>query len=323
MIGPHVRPEGLIPTIRHVMVRIKVHNVVVMSAGIAFYGVLALVPTLVALISIYALITDPNEIANQIEQLGDHMDDNSAALLSQELNNVVRSASGSTGIATLTGSILVALFSASGAVQKLMLSVTMAYATIERRKGWQVRALAYLFTAGAIVGVALIVFILGALPPLMSEIGLSNVTRWIINIARIPLLAAVFAGALTILYRYGPHRQRDTPWKNPGAVVGTLAFMLFAGAFSFYVSVAGGLPASYGVLGSIAALIIFFQLCALSVILGAEVNATYEGEDLDPTDQAEHREAFVPTVTVAPVRLPAALLGVAALFLLGRGSSKN
>lgn len=307
---------------KHLLVRIKAHNVVVMCAGIAFYGVLALVPTLIALVSIYALLTDPSEIAEQINGLTETMDADTGAVLEKQLEGAVAEARGSSGYTALAIGIFLALFSASGAVQKLMLSVSMAYATLETRKGWKVRGLAYLFTAGAILGVALIVFLLGALPAIMNEVGLSGPTKVLINIVRFPLLAALFAGALTILYRYAPDRPDKTPWWNPGAIAGTIAFLLFAVLFSLYFSFAGSMPDSYGVLGSIAALIIFFQLCAIAVIIGAEVNATYEGEDLDPASRATSagvQSRAGAARPIEPVGLGTAVAGLAAILILGRG----
>ncbi len=305
---------------KHLLVRIKAHNVVIMCAGIAFYGVLALVPTLIALVTIYGLVTDPEEITSQIDSLSQRMDPATAELIGKQLESIVDGAKGGGGIVALVSGIVLALWAASGAVQKLMLSISMAYATIERRKGWKVRGIAYLFTLGGILGVALLVFLLGALPPLMEEVNLSGPTQLILNILRFPLLAALFAGALTFLYRFGPDRGDKTPWWNPGAIAGTVAFLLFAGAFSTYLSWAGGMPPSYGVLGSIAALIIFFQLCAIAVIIGAEVNATYEGEDLDPVNRGSSLvgQKAEATKTIEPVKLGTAVAGLAAIMLLGK-----
>ncbi len=80
------------------------------------------------------------------------------------------------------------------------------------------------------------------------------------------------------------------------------------------------MPPSYGVLGAVAALIIFFQLCAIAVIIGAEVNATHEGEDLDPATRGSNLAARGST-TVAPpppANLATALAVVGAILVLGR-----
>lgn len=315
--------------IKKLLARIKAHNVVIMAAGIAFYATLALVPTLIALVSVYALVTDPNEIADQISGLTESMDPDTGDLVTEQLETAVTEAKGS-GYVALGIGIFLALFSASGAVQKLMLSINMAYGAIEGRKGWKVRGLAYLFTAGAIVGVVLITFLLGALPRVMEEVGLSGPTQTILNVLRFPLLGLAMIGGLTILYRFGPDRSPKTPWKNPGAIAGTVAFLLFAALFALYFSFAGGMPASYGILGSIAAIIIFFQLAAIAVIIGAEVNATVEqsavaalGATLPdgtpaPAGTVLPDGTVVPAAPAEPIGLGKAIAGLAAIFVFGR-----
>lgn len=303
--------------IKTILARIKAHNVVIMAAGIAFYATLALVPTLIALVSVYAIVTDPSEIADQIDSLAANMDQETADLVKTQLETAVEEAKGS-GYVALTIGILLALFSASGAVQKLMLSINLAYGAVEGRKGWKVRGIAYLFTAGAIVGVVLIVFLLGALPRVTEELGLPAATQTLLNILRFPVLGLLMAAGLSILYRYGPYRDPRTPWRNPGAIAGTFAFLVFAGLFALYFSFAGGMPASYGILGSIAAIIIFFQLCAIAVIIGAEVNAAVEKSITLPIDELTGLP--VEPTTAEPLGLGQALAGLAAIFVFGRGS---
>lgn len=303
--------------IKTILARIKAHNVVIMAAGIAFYATLALVPTLIAIVSVYAIVTDPSEIADQIDGLAGNMDEETAELVQTQLESAVEEAKGS-GYVALTIGIVLAFFSASGAVQKLMLSINLAYGTVEGRKGWKVRGIAYLFTAGSIVGVVLIMFLLSALPRLTEELGLPDATQTLINILRFPALGLLMTGGLTVLYRYGPYREPRTPWKNPGAVAGTIAFLAFAGLFALYFSFAGGMPASYGILGSIAAIIIFFQLWAIAVIIGAEVNAAVEKSITLPIDELSGPP--IKLTTAEPLGLGQAVAGLAAIFVLGRSS---
>lgn len=299
--------------------RIKAHNVVVIAAGIAFYGLLALVPTLIALMSIYALVTDPNEIAEQIKGITENMEDTTATLLETQIETAVTEAKGSAGTTGLVLGIMLALFSASGALAKLMATISMAYAATETRKGWKVRLLAFVFAAGALVGVATLVFVLGAAPALADSVGLGNAATTAINILRFPLALATMMFGLTILYRYGPDRPVKTPWKNVGALVGAGCFLLFVALFMLYFKFAGSMPASYGILGSIAALIIFLQLCAIAVVIGAEVNAAIEGASDNPLDGLldDGEDDKKPTKTDA-IPIGTALAGLAAIFVLGR-----
>lgn len=334
--------RNLIANVKEILRRIKVHNVTVSSAGIAFYGLLALVPTLIALVSVYAIVADPTEIEQQVTDAAGSLDETTKGFLTQQMTDIVGgvdddgggSGGNSAGrwISLLVG-IAFALFSASGAVQKLMATVAIAYEAEDSRKGWKVRGLAYLFTAGAIVGVAAMVFLIGVLPAIMDRVELGGLAETLIGIVQLPALGIGFAMALTILYRYGPDRPQRTPWKNYGAVVGTLLFIVFSFLFTIYASNLNSMPASYGLLGSVAALMIFLQLTALAVIIGAEVNGALEAQSSQATVNATGSASSAslngnrsfnggspqPAAPAEPLGLGKALAGLAALFALSRG----
>lgn len=334
---------GMVANVKELGRRIRAHNVTVSAAGIAFYGLLALVPTLIALVSIYGLVADPAEIETQVSDAAGSLDDKTKDFVVAQLESIVGDAESEDGSGNAIGrwaglafGILLALFSASGAVQKLMGTVAVAYEAEETRPGWKLRGLAYIFTAGAIVGVALMIFAIGVIPNILDAVELGGVAESAISILILPALGLLFAGALTILYRYAPDRSRRTPWRNPGAIVGTLLFVFFAIAFSIYSANVGAMPASYGLLGSIAALMIFLQLTALAVIIGAEVNGAIEvraaaaeqaaapvGSIAAPGPIALKTDAEIETETepAAALSFGKALAGLLALFALGRGIS--
>ncbi len=313
--------------------RIKDHNITVAAAGIAFYGLVALVPTLIALVSIYSIVTDPAEIESQVNDLAGSLDSDTQGFVKGVLEDIVGDTEDpgrSIGAwVSLIGGIALALFSASGAVQKLINTITVAYDATETRPGWKLRLMAYGFTAGAIVGFAMMALVVGAVPAILDQVNLSGGTEAAITIFQFPALGFLFGFALTVLYRYSPDRDPRTPWRNRGAIVGTLLFVCFAVGFSFYSSNIGVLPSSYGLLGSIAALMIFLQLTALSVIIGAEVNGMAEA-DTPP----EFASAPVTSSRSVAGRLPVAaaqsgqktlgfgkaLAGLVALFVIGRAA---
>ncbi len=353
----------MIGTIKSLLRRIKAHNVTVTAAGIAFYGLLALVPTLIALVSVYSLVADPADIEQQVTDVAGSLDNTTRDFVVAQLTDIVgeveqdaadgeQSANGGAvgRWSALALGIALALFSASGAVQKLMATIAVAYEAEEHRAGWKVRGLAYLFTAAAIVGIAAMIMAIGVAPAVLDTFELGEVTEAVINIARLPVLGLLFVVALTVLYRYSPDRPHRTPWRNPGAVVGTLLFVLFAVGFSFYTSSIGALPASYGLLGSIAALMIFLQLTALSVIIGAEVNAIVETRRAGISSKVALQPVSKPGASIGhgdspvgnrqtdddsssddgpgdsdgqrPVSFGKALAGLVALFALGRAGSR-
>ena len=332
---------GPLATVADLARRLKAHNVVVTSAGVAFYGLLALVPTLIALISIYGLITDPAEIEQQVTDAAGSLDETTRAFVTDLLTDIVGETEqdGSGGGSAvgrwigLIGGIALALFSASGAVQKLMGTIGTAYEAIEERAGWKVRALAYLFTLGAIIGVVLMALVIAAAPALLDRADLGGAAENAIRILQFPALGLLFGGALTVLYRYGPDRSPRTPWRNPGAVAATVLFILFAVGFSIYSSNVGLLPASYGLLGSIAVLMIFLQLTAVSVIVGAEVNAVVEARAAEGAQATTAATLGLAAGTAGPGRQPRgdgatlgfgkALAGLVALFALARAATRG
>jgi membrane protein len=299
--------------------RMTLHNVTVTSAGIAFYGLLALVPTLTALVAIYGLVADPAEIESQIADTTESLSENAAATVTEMLEGIVNEVKGSATV-VLIGSILIALFSASGAVQKLLGAVKMAYDHEDDRPGWQVRIGSYLFTAAAIIFVAILASLISVVPQLLDLVDVGGSAETTIGIVRLPMVAMLFMGALTVIYRYGPGRKPRTPWINPGAFVGGGLFILSAIGLSIYTSSIGSLPASYSVLGSVAAIMIFLQLAALSVIIGAEVNGIVESTADEPA--VAHRQPVV-VEPAEPVSFAKAMAGVATLVLLGRGGNSG
>jgi membrane protein len=295
--------------------RVKRHNLVVTAAGIAFYGLLALVPTLLATVSIYGLVNQGNEaeIRQQIEDAAGSLDDDTKGFVEGTLNEIVTSEG---NIPALLFGLALALFSASGAVQKLMATISVAYETTETRPGWKLRLQAYLFTVGAIIGVVLMVVVLGVVPAVLATVDLGGPAEAAIRIGQLPLFTLFFIGGLTVLYRYGPDRRPRTPWLNPGAWAGAGLWLLFAIAFSVYSSQIGAMPASYGLLGTVAALMIFLQLTSLAIIVGAELNA--EREAGTAPDGAEPEGPVAGGGGAEPLSLAQAAAGLAALFILGR-----
>lgn len=336
----------MIDHVRELLRRFGAHNVTVASAGVAFYGLLALAPTLIALVSVYSLVADPAEIEQQVTDIAGSLDDTTQDFLKGQLEDVVgevesqengaaAGGDGAGGAANLVGrwsglviGIALALWSASGAVQKLIGTVAVAYEVEEHRPGWERRAIAYLFTAGATVGIGLMILVIGVVPNLLGRVDLGGAAETAIAIGQYPALAVLFAGALTILYRYGPDRHPSTPWRNPGAVVATVLFLVFAIALSVYSANVDSMPASYGLLGSIAALMVFLQLTTVAVIAGAEVNSIVEesaAEEAVAGPPAAGPAGRSPSRSIGrpeDLSFGKALAGLAALFVLGRSGRR-
>ena len=152
----------LLETAKEVQAGIKRHHLTILSAGIAFYIMLAIVPTLLAVISIYGLVADPDDVQQQIEELADQLPEGSGDFITEQLTNLTDTSG--LGLSAVIALVL-ALWSASGATSNLMKGISAVHETEEERGFAVFRGLALLVTLGSIIVVALTLVGFGVLPP--------------------------------------------------------------------------------------------------------------------------------------------------------------
>jgi len=127
-------------------------------------------------------------------------------------------------------------------------------------------------------------------PIALGLVGLESLAATLVAWLRWPLLAAVGLLALAILYRFGPCRRAPRwRWLPVGSILAGFLWLAASGLFSFYVSNFGSYNATYGSLGAVIVLLIWLYLTALSVILGAGLNAETERQTARDTTIGEVR----------------------------------
>ncbi len=260
---------------KRVLAEFKQHYVPVKAAGVAFFAFLALVPTLVAIISVYGLVADPDDIADQIADATTSLPEETSEFLTDQMESIADESGGALG-ATLAASILVALFSASAAVKHLMSTLNVIYEFPETRSGLKLRMTAYLLTAGGVLTVVTGALVLGALPAILGAADIGASGRWLATIGVYPLMFVAFAVALSILYWIGPDRRGvgRFRWFSTGAVIATLLWIIATALFSVFVTNFGSYNETYGIFAGIIVLLLWFNISALTVLLGAEIDAT-------------------------------------------------
>lgn len=274
---------------KDVLVRVKAEakddHVTLLAAGVAFYALLALVPALAAMISLWGLVADPDEIGRQVVDALSAAPAEVRDLVTTQMESITQNSTGANLLALLVG-IALALWSASSGVQHVIEAINTAYDEQETRGFVRRKGLALAFTLGAIVFVVMAFALIALLPALMAETGLGIVGRVIVGIVRWVVLAAGGVTALAILYRYGP--DRDNPewkWASPGALVAGAIWLVASIVFSIYTANFGKYNESYGSLGVVVVVMLWLFLTAVAVIIGAEVNAELERQTThDTTD---------------------------------------
>jgi membrane protein len=260
-------------------------RVPLLAGGVAFFGLLALFPAMIAVISIYGMFSDPQDVEEQIADLTDALPDEASDLLVEQMSGVADLAGTGLGITALI-SIGAALWSASKAVQYLTMAVNSVYDQKPYESTVKLRLLSLAATLGAIV-VAIVLFTLVAvLPALLDRMGLGDAGRWAVSIGRWPIIAAVVVVTLGVVYAYAPNRERPHwSWLSWGAVVATALWVLASIGLSIYVGNFGALNETYGSLAAVIILLLWLFLGAYAVLLGAEVNAALEREsDHEPSE---------------------------------------
>lgn len=255
---------------------LKRDHVSLLAAGVAFKGLLALFPAIIAAISIWGLVASPEQMTQQLSRPLEALPDEAATLIEQQMSGVAGQSPGALSFA-LAVSVLVALWSASSGTAGLVEGCNAAYSEVDDRGFLRKRGLALLFTFGAIVFLAVTVGLIAVLPAVLSELGLGATAERVIRIGMWPLLAVVVMGALATVYKYGPDRDRPrTRWVTWGAVSATVLWLAGSSLFTLYVENFGTFGETYGTFAGIIVLMLWLYLSAFVVLLGAEINAEAE-----------------------------------------------
>ena len=257
--------------------RLREHNLTLVAAGVAFYAFLALVPALIAFISIYGLVSDPDDVTRQVQDIGESLPAEVQDFLVFQLTSIVDA--NSTGVSvTAIVAIALALWSASGGMAALITGIHVAHEKDEP-KGFVVKkGKALLLTLGAIVFLGIVIFLIAALPPLLEDSGLGDAGRLAFDIARWPILAGLMIVGIGLLYRFsvkgGPRGRLGFVTK--GAVVAMVGWLIVSALFAVYTANFASYGKTYGALASIVVVLLWLWLTCLVVLIGAEVDGADE-----------------------------------------------
>ncbi|MGH8908060.1 MAG: YihY/virulence factor BrkB family protein [Egibacteraceae bacterium] len=272
-------------------------QVALLAAGVAFYAMLGLFPSLIALVAVYGLVADPVQIEAQLESFSAALPPAAAALVTDQIAGATSRAG--TGLTVgLVLSLAGVLWSASGGVGGLITGINLAYDEDETRGFLKRRGVALLLTISAIVLAIVVIVLLAVVPAVLAVVGLGGVAEAAIALLRWPLLAVLVMGALAVLYRYAPNRSRARfSWVSPGALAATVLWLAGSAAFGVYVANFGDYDRIYGALGGVIVLLLWLFLTAFAVLFGAELNAeterqTYRDSTTGPAKPMGERGAY-------------------------------
>ena len=251
-------------------------NISILAAGVAFYSLLSIFPALTALVSVYGLVADPTIVQRELHDLRGVLPADAVSLLSGWLQQLAQRPRSSFGTG-LVLSLLLSLWTARYATGAMMTALNVAYDEPESRSLLMFNAVAFALTAVLILFGIAVVALVAVVPAVVGLLPMPAGWLSAVSLLRWPILAALTVVALAALYRYAPNRASPTwEWASAGAITATALWIIGSYGFSVYVSRFAGYDQTYGSVGAIVVLLIWFWLGAYAVLLGAELNSGIE-----------------------------------------------
>lgn len=258
-----------------------------LAAGVAFYYLLAIFPALAVIVSIYGMIANPADVHQQLTVLGGALPPDAWRVLADQLQTLTQHPNTTLSIGALV-SLLLALWSAKAGIGALMSALNRVYYEQEKRGIVHWHSLALALTVGAIVFLVVALVAIVVVPVLLESIGFREGVQILLAVLRWPLLAVGVMLGLAVIYRYGPSRNEARwEWVSWGSVAATVLWVIGSMLFSVYVANFGAYNETYGSVGAVVILMLWFWLTALIILLGAELNAEMEHQTRKDTTTGE------------------------------------
>ncbi|MGH2714812.1 MAG: YihY/virulence factor BrkB family protein [Thermoleophilaceae bacterium] len=266
------------------------------AAALTYYGVLAIFPALIVLVSILGLI---GESATQplIDNLGSVAPGPAQEIFTSAIENLEGS-QGAAGVFFVIG-ILGAIWAASGYVAAFMRASNAIYDMPEGRPIWKtlpVRVgLTVLLMVLTVVSVVAVTVTGGLSEEVGNLLGVGDAAVTVWNIAKWPVLLLLVSFMFAVLYWAAPNvKQPGFRWISPGGVLAVVGWVIASGAFAFYVANFGSYNETYGALAGPIVFLVWLWISNVMILVGAEFNAELErSRAIEGGMRPEDKEPFV------------------------------
>jgi len=243
------------------------------AAQLAYYFFLALSPAILFLLALASFFPLGNLTDEVARALGPFVSGEVLTLIQGEMTRL----GDNDNAGLLTVGALIAIWSSSAATVSIVGSVNTAYDLNETRPWWKVRLIAIGLT------LALALLVLSSLTLLLTgptlaaymgrSVGIGSALEWALRILQWPVAFAAVSTALGLVYHFAPDHSRPWRWVSPGAVLATVLWLVASLGFKWYVETFGDYQASYGVIGGVVVLLLWFYVSGLALLVGAELNS--------------------------------------------------
>ncbi len=263
---------GWVGTLKTIYLEADRKKLMLVAAGVAFYGLLGLFPGIGAMMALAGLFADPEQVASTLGTLDGVLPADAANIITGQAQQVAGSSGDGLGLLAGAG-LLLTLYSASKGMQALMDGLNLVHGQEETRSFVKTTALKLALTFGLLVGVLLCIGVAVVIPVVLRWLPLTGDAELAVTIARWPVLLCIAAAGIALVYRVAPAGE-TAPWRwiLPGAALACLLWLVGTGAFALYVRMFASYQETFGALGGVVILLMWLWVSSLIVLLGALVS---------------------------------------------------
>lgn len=246
------------------------------AAGVTYFILLSLVPSLTFFVTIYGVFSSPGAAIDQLELLYGILPPGGVELLRDQLVRLTSHDDQTLGL-TLIGSFLIALWTAGLGIKALFQAMNVVYYEREKRGFIHINLLTLAFVFGGTLGVISVLLVVLGMPVALSFIPLDLSFEWLVRVAGYAALALVLLTCIAAIYYWGPsRRQARWHWISPGSVMAVVCILVMSVGFSWYAANFSSYDATYGSLGALIATLTWIWLSMMIIILGGALNSEIE-----------------------------------------------
>jgi membrane protein len=277
--GADARPTTL-GTLKRTLTEFSEDNLTDWAAALTYYGMLALFPALIALVSLIGLVVDPQTLNQALTGTLTSVIPGAAQSAVDPIVHQMTTQGRAAGFGLVLG-LVGAVWSASGYVGAFTRAANVIYETPEGRKIWKLKPLQLLITLIGILFAAVIVAAVALSGPIAravgNAIGLGDTAVTVWNIVKWPVILVLVALMIAVLYYATPNvRLRGFRFISPGAAVAIVVWAAASALFAFFVANFGSYNKTYGALAGVVVFLVWFWLTNIALLFGLELDAEIE-----------------------------------------------
>ncbi len=243
------------------------------AAAVAFSAMFAIPTLLIAIVSIYGIVSSPEDVVDVVSTEDSVVPDAATDLLSSQLESIAGQHRGALSLGVFLG-VVTAIWSVSGGVNRLRESVNEVYGHDDDRPWYVKRVWAAVASLGVIGAIIASVVLIGMLPAVLAWLEIEGWVNLALSLGRWLVLFMLMLGLLGALYRLGPEGEADyRPWVPIGSFLAVVAWLVMSIGFGMYVQNFGSYNETYGSLGSVIVFMMWLYLSAYIVLMAGEVNS--------------------------------------------------